>query len=94
MIIQTVHLSKLARKQLKKMPRHIVENLASWVDDVETRGLDEVRKIPGYHDEPLRGDRQGQRSIRLSRAYRAIYIVDGDGPVSFLSVEEVSKHEY
>ena len=93
-MIRRVDLSKLARKQLKKMPRHIIENLASWVDDVETRGFEEVRKIPGYHDEPLNGDRQGQRSIRLSRAYRAIYMVKDDGEVEFISVEEVSKHGY
>jgi hypothetical protein len=34
-----------------------------WVDDVEERGLEEVRKIPGWHDEPLKGERKGQRSI-------------------------------
>jgi proteic killer suppression protein len=62
-MIKRVELSKLARKQLKKMPRHIVENLTSWVDDVKTRGFEEVRKTPGFHDEPLHGDRQGQRSI-------------------------------
>jgi proteic killer suppression protein len=93
-MIHHVELSKLARKQLKKMPRHIVENLASWVDDVETQGLEEVRKIPGYHDEPLQGDRKGQRSIRLSRAYRAIYIIQDNGEVECISIEEVSKHEY
>jgi len=93
-MIRQVEFSKLARKQLKKMPRHIIENLASWVDDVEVRGLEEVRKIPGHHDEPLHGDRQGQRSIRLSRAYRAIYVVKDDGEIEFVSVEEVSKHDY
>jgi proteic killer suppression protein len=93
-MISRVELSKLARKQLKKLPRHIIENLAAWVDDVENRGLEEVRKIPGYHDEPLHGDRRGQRSIRLSQAYRAIYIIRDDKDVEFISVEEVSKHGY
>jgi len=64
------------------------------VDAVERDGLHEVRKIPGYHDEPLKGKRQGQRSIRLSRAYRAIYAVRNEGPAEFVSIEEVSKHEY
>ena len=93
-MIRRVELSKLVRRQLKKIPRHIVENLASWVDAVETMGLEEVRKTSGYHDEPLHGDRRGQRSIRLSRAYRAIYVVKDDGEVEFVSVEEVSKHAY
>jgi len=91
-MIRRVELSKRTRKQLQRMPRHIVENLAAWVDDVETRGLEEVRKVLGYHDEPLHGDRRGQRSIRLSRAYRAIYIVKEEGKVECASVEEVSKH--
>ena len=49
--------------------------------------------MPGYHDEPLKGRRAGQRSIRLSRAYRAIYEIKED-TAKFVSVEEVSKHEY
>jgi para-nitrobenzyl esterase len=51
------------------------------------------RKVPGYHDEPLKGDRAGQRSIRLSRAYRAIYEIRG-GTAKFVSIEEVNKHDY
>ena len=43
MTIRRVDLSRLAKKQLKKLPKHIVENLAAWVDGVETRGLEEVR---------------------------------------------------
>jgi proteic killer suppression protein len=93
-MIDRVELSKRARKQLKKTPRHIVENLAAWVDDVEERGLEEVRRISGYHDEPLHGNRLGQRSIRLSRSYRAIYRVCKDDCIEFVSVEEISKHEY
>lgn len=93
-MIRRVKLSKLTGKQLKKVPRHIFENFVAWIDDVEARGLEEVRKIPGYHDEPLYGDRRGQRSIRLSRAYRAIYVIRDDGIVEFVLVEEVTKHDY
>lgn len=60
---------------------------------MEHDGLEETRKVPGYHDEPLKGDRAGQRSIRLSRSYRAIYEVKKD-TVEFVSVEEVNKHDY
>lgn len=93
-MIQRVVLSNRVRKQLQKAPRHIVENLAAWVDDVENRGLEEARKITGYHDEPLHGKRLGQRSIRLSRSHRAIYPVRQDGSSEFVSVEEISKHAY
>ncbi len=92
-LIRRVEISKLAVKQLRKVPRHIVDNLAIWVAAVEHDGLEETRKVPGYHDEPLKGDRAGQRSIRLSRAYRAIYEIKGD-TAKFVSVEEVNRHEY
>lgn len=93
-MIYRVKLGKRARKQLQSVPRHIVENLAAWVDDVEERGLEEVRKTSGYHDEPLHGNRMGQRSIRLSRSYRAIYRLNDNGSIDFVSVEEISKHAY
>jgi toxin HigB-1 len=93
-MIQRVEVAARALKQLRRVPKHIVDNLMIWVAAVEADGLEEVRKVPGYHDEPLKGDRRGQRSIRLSRAYRAIYEVKADGSVKFVSVEEVHKHEY
>lgn len=72
-VINTVELSSLTQKQLKKLPKYIVISFQNWVEDVEERGLEEVRKIPGYHDEPLRGELKGLRSIRLSNAYRAYF---------------------
>ncbi len=93
-LISRIVVSKLAKKQIIKLPRYIIESLESWVDDVETRGLIEVRKTPGYHDEPLKGHRRGQRSVRLSRAYRAIYVIKSDASIKFVSIEEVSKHDY
>ncbi len=86
-------MSKRAEKALLSVPRHVAVKLADWVEDVRERGLEEVRKQPGLHDEPLKGRRAGQRSVRLSRAYRAIYVVQRD-VVEFVSVEEVSKHDY
>ena len=81
-------------KQLRKVPRFVVDKLLAWAKSIELRGLREVRKIPGYHDEPLKGDRRGQRSIRLSSAYRAIYSEEHDGTVNLVVLEEVNKHEY
>ncbi len=48
------------QKYLKKLPIHIVRNLQRWALQVETIGIVEVRKISGYHDEPLLGTRKGQ----------------------------------
>ncbi len=68
--------------------------LQAWIEAVESEGLELVRRVPGFHDEPLHGPRRGQRSIRLSRSYRAIYELWADGEIEFISVEEVRKHEY
>lgn len=86
-------LSKRAQKDLRAVPRHVAIKLGAWADDVAARGLEGVRKVPGYHDEALKGPRAGQRSIGLSRAYRAIYEIR-DEDAEFVSVEEVNKHEY
>jgi proteic killer suppression protein len=93
-MVRRVVLSEMVRKHLRKLPRHIVENLAAWVDDVEMRGLDEARKVAGYHDERLHGKREGHRSIRLSRSYRAIYVVRSQDTVEFVLIEEITKHAY
>lgn len=92
--IYSVHVSKTALKQLKKVPVYIGLKLQAWIDDVGERGLNAVRKIPGFHDEPLKGKRLGQRSIRLNQAYRAIYEIDDDGVIEFIEILEVNKHEY
>lgn len=89
-----VKLSENVEKDLRKVPQHITVKLLAWVDDVSTRGLREVRKTPGYHDEPLKGKRIGQRSIRLSKGYRAIYVIDDSNIITFIKVIEVNKHEY
>jgi|JI10StandDraft_1071094.scaffolds.fasta_scaffold125592_3 proteic killer suppression protein len=82
-----------AYKQLRKLPEHVVSKLKIWIRFIELVGLSETKKIKGYHDEPLQGDRKGQRSIRLSRSYRAIYRED-KGIIHLVIILEVNKHEY
>ena len=79
---------------LKRLPKHIIAKLTAWINAVGHNGLSEVRKIPGFHDEPLKGDRLGQRSIRLSKSYRAIYIIDKAGQMEIVEIIEVNKHDY
>jgi proteic killer suppression protein len=93
-LINHVKVSALAVKQLRKMPFFIVDKFYLWKRSVEDIGLEKVREIPGYHDEKLIGNRRGHRSIRLNKAYRAIYDVASDGTVTFVRVFEVNKHEY
>jgi toxin HigB-1 len=88
-----VELEKV-KKILKKLPKHVVTKLLAWASDVEKYGLPDVRKVSGYHDEPLRGKRSGQRSIRLSKAYRAIYTTSKEGVITLVIIEEVNKHDY
>lgn len=93
-MIRSVILSRRAQKDLRSLPRYILERLNFWIEAVGIDGLENVRKVPGHHDEPLKGVRSGQRSIRLSRSYRAIYVVKFDMTVKFVSIEEVNKHDY
>jgi len=89
-----IELTKKAQRDLIRVPKFIKEKLLLWVDAVERLGIRQTRKIPGFHDEPLKGDRKGQRSIRLNRSYRAIYIEDQNGELHIISIIEVNKHEY
>ena len=66
----------------------------AWIEAVEEDGLEATRRVPGFHDEPLKGKRRGQRSIRLSRQWRAIYEINADDSVQFVSIEEVKPHAY
>ncbi len=92
-MIKVVNVALSVKKSLHKVPLPIKKKLFTWVAAVEERGLNEVRKIPGYHDEPLKGNRQGQRSIRLNKQWRAIYRVINK-KIEFVLIEEVTPHDY
>ena len=85
---------KFVEKQLDRIPQVIARKFRLWVALVEESGIREVRKHKGFHDESLKGKRDGQRSVRLNRAYRAIYVERDSGEVELLEVLEVNKHEY
>ncbi|MCO4755926.1 MAG: hypothetical protein KC478_15710 [Bacteriovoracaceae bacterium] len=82
---------EISKKELKALPSYILVKLRRWADQVQSLGLEEVRKSSGWHDEPLKGNRKGQRSIRLNKAYRAIYIIEND---TLVVVLEANKHDY
>jgi toxin HigB-1 len=89
-----VIIANTAIKQLRETPTYITEKLYMWIEQVKILGLLEVRKIKSYHDEPLKGKRKGQRSIRLNKAYRAIYTIQKDNIIKFAVIREVNKHDY
>jgi len=92
-LTKRVELTPAVLKSFKTLPGHVANKLLTWVSSVEQFGLENVRRVPGYHDEPLKGDRSGQRSIRLSIHYRAIYVLE-TGIVTFVRVTAVNKHTY
>ncbi len=89
-----VELSKTAKKQLTKVPAHIVRKFALWADLVRSEGLGAARSVRGFRDHALEGKWQGYHAVRLSDAYRAIYLVRETGEVEAVHVEEVNKHDY
>jgi toxin HigB-1 len=89
-----VYASKTFQKQMHKLPKYIKQAVAVWVGAVELEGIREVRKFKGYHDEPLKGTREGQRSVRLSKAYRLIYEEDQKTETVTIHLLEVNKHDY
>ena len=93
MTIKRVTLSDKLEKGLKKIPQNIIQRLKTWVEIVERDGLSEARKIKGFRDKKLQGKRKGQCSIRLNRAWRAIYTIKKE-TIEFVLIEEVNKHEY
>jgi len=89
-----VRWNKSVDKRLSQVPSYIRDKFIAWVLVVERVGVTQARQLKGYHDEPLKGERLGQRSIRLNRAYRAIYLERSDREICIVEVIEVSKHDY
>ena len=56
MLLNSVVLTRKAKKQIKTVPPYIVLKLFDWSRQVENYGLESVRKVKGFHDEPLKGD--------------------------------------
>ena len=87
-----VSYTKTFEKQLAKCPYFIREKALVWIKSVEKYGLRATRVHPSYHDEPLKGLRKRQRSIRLSRSYRLIYVEIEE--MIHIELLEVNKHGY
>lgn len=94
MNINKVIINKNAQRDLEKVPKYIAIKLYEWIEAVSHDGLLELRKISSFHDEPLKDKRKGQRSIRLSKSYRAIYEIGHRGEMELVEIVEVNKHDY
>lgn len=88
-----VQITKQARRGLEKAPAHVRDKFLTWVLSVQEFGLEAVRQVPGYHDEPIQGQREGQRSIRLNKQWRAFYTETSDQQI-VVTILEVTPHDY
>jgi proteic killer suppression protein len=70
----------------------VVKKYEVWKGIVFRHGPEKLREFPGFHDEKLRGKREGQRSSRLSLRYRVIHTVEQDIVTVF--VLEIAPHDY
>lgn len=93
-MITSVRMLKSVEKRLAKVPVEIRRKLAFWIESVNWVGLEATRKIPSYHDEPLKGTLKGLRSIRLNIQWRAIYAIQKDGTIEFVEIQEITPHDY
>ena len=68
----SVDITIAATKQLEKVPQHIASKLEYWINAVETYGIEKIRRTPGYHDEPLKGDRKGPAINSIKQSLQGI----------------------
>ncbi len=79
-------------KVCRKLPITVVKKYELWKNIVFRHGPQKLKEFPGFHDEKLKGTREGQRSSRLSLQYRVIYSVERD--IITVLVLEITPHEY
>jgi plasmid maintenance system killer protein len=79
-------------KTCGKLPPQVLRKYEIWKDIVFRHGPEKLKEFPGFSDEKLRGDREGQRSSRLNIQYRVIY--SDDEAALRIRVLEITPHEY
>ena len=91
-MMYTIQEHRSIEKIIRKIPSWIVKEYEVWKNLIYGHGPKILNQFPGYHDEPLKGDRKGQRSSRLSLKYRVIYGVDKSTITVY--VLEITAHPY
>jgi proteic killer suppression protein len=79
-------------KLCRKLPDEVLKKYELWKDIVFRHGPNKLKEFPGFHDERLKGSREGQRSSRFNLQYRVIYKIESDIVTVF--VLEITPHEY
>lgn len=78
------------QKQFPKIPKHILDRVKMWANEVGIHGIEVIRQVKGYRDHPLQGNRQGQRSVSLNKQWRLLYTE----ALNIIEVQEVTAHDY
>jgi plasmid maintenance system killer protein len=79
-------------KVIAKLPLQVVKKYELWKNIVFRHGPDKLREFPGFHDEKLKGEFEGQRSSRLNIQYRVIYSIEKE--VVSVYVIDITPHKY
>lgn len=79
-------------KVVEKLPLQVVKKYELWKSIVFRHGPDKLKEFPGFHDEKLKGEREGQRSSWLNIQYRIIYVIEKE--VVSVHVIDITPHEY
>lgn len=87
-----VYEHKRVDRQLKRLPKDVLERYEKWKDIVTISGPQGLRLIKGLHDEALFGKWKGHRSSRLNLQFRVFYRVEGEQVL--VEVVSVTAHDY
>jgi len=79
-------------KVVEKLPLQVAKKYELWKNIVFRHGPDKLKEFPGFHDENLKGDREGQRSSRLNIQYRVIYSIEKE--IVTIYVIDIIPHKY
>lgn len=69
----------IKNKEYNKLPKDIAKKLIAAIKMIEEFGISKLRTIRSFNDEKLIGSRFGQRSFRLNRSWRVIYVEKSSG---------------
>ena len=94
MLIRDVRMTKTAHKQFDRLPEHLQHKVLAWITEIAERGLRAVQRSVGLHDEPLKGQRKRERSVRLNRHWRLIYVLRENDIPHIVEIQEFTPHAY
>ncbi len=79
-------------KVVAKLPLQVVKKYELWKNIIFRHGPDKLREFPGFLDEILKGEFEGQRSSRLNIQYRVIYSVEKEAVTVYII--DITPHKY